>query len=196
MPSQPEDRRRWETLETRDVFAAEPRLAVSVDKVRLPDGRIVEDYYRIRMTDYAVMFAQTAEGMVILERQYKHGVGDVVLTLPTGAIEPDEDPLAAAKRELLEETGYVADEWRLLGRFMVNGNQGCGRAHLFTARGARLVVEPDSGDLEDMEIVLMGTDEALTSVLDGRLPLLSGAAAIALALCSSAGPGEGRCDDE
>ena len=96
---------------------------------------------------------------------------------------------AAVQRELREETGCVAEEWRSLGRFTVNGNQGCGRAHLFAARGARLVAEPDSGDLEDMQIVLMNADQVLASVRDGRLPLLSSAAAVALAL---AGPSEGR----
>jgi len=192
MPSQPEDPRLWETLETRDVFAAEPRLVVSVDSVRLPDGRIVEDYYRVRMTDYAVVFARTAEGKVILEEQYKHGVGAVVLTLPTGAIEPGENPMAAAQRELREETGYAAADWRPLGRFMVNGNQGCGRAHLFTARNARFVAEPDSGDLEEMRIVLLSPEDALAAVLNGELPLLSGAATIALAMCCSGGAAEDK----
>ena len=117
-----------------------------------------------------------------MERQYKHGVGHVTLALPSGLIEDGEDPLAGAQRELLEETGYVSDNWQTLGSFTANGNYGCGKAHLFLARNAQRIGEPDSGDLEDTEIVLSAPEEVMEAVRSGRVNELSSVAAIALAL--------------
>jgi ADP-ribose pyrophosphatase len=174
--------RPWEVLGSREVFVAEPWIKVSVQQVRLPNGRIVDNYHRIEFPEYVVVFAQTGDGEVVLERSYKHGVGHSSLVLPSGLIDEGEEPLAAARRELLEETGYAASEWRLLGSFVPNGNYGCGKAHLFTAREAHQVAQPDSGDLEDMDIIRMKPDELVGAVQRGDIALLGSIAAIALAL--------------
>ena len=171
----------WETLKNQEIFVATPWIEISVQQVRLPDGRVVDDYYQIRLPEYALIFAQTTDGRVIVERQYKHGVGKVCLVLPAGTIEEGEDPLAGAQRELLEETGYTSDDWQLLGSFVAHGSYGCGKAHLFVVRNAQQVAEPDSGDLEDMEIVLMKGEEIVAAVRNGDVDLLGTVAAIALA---------------
>ena len=90
-----------------------PWIQLSVEQVRLPDGRVVDDYYRIKLPDYAMVFAQTTDGKIIMERLYKHGIGRVSLGLPAGLVHAGEDPLAGAQRELLEETGYEASEYIL-----------------------------------------------------------------------------------
>ena len=144
----------WELLKSEEVFAAAPWIRLSVQHLRLPDGREVEDFYQIGLPEYVVVCAQTADGTVVMERLYKPGVGKVVLTLPSGMIEDGEEPLTAAKRELLEETGYASNHWQCLGRFVPNGNYGCGKAHLFVARKARQVARPNPDDLEDIEVIL------------------------------------------
>ena len=73
---------------------------------------------------------------------------DIVFDLPSGLIEDGEAPLAAAQRELLEETGYRSDRWTPLGSFVVNSNYGAGRVHAFLAVDVERVSEPNSGDLE------------------------------------------------
>jgi len=172
----------WETVNSQELFVAAPWIKLSVQQVRLPDGRVVDDYYQIKLPEYAVVSAQTNDGRVIVERQYKHGVGKVTLVLPSGLIEEGEDPLAGAQRELLEETGYVSDNWQPLGNFIVNGNYGCGRAHLFLARNAQRISDPASGDLEDTEILLMTPEEVLQAVRSGQVNVLGSVTAIALAL--------------
>jgi ADP-ribose pyrophosphatase len=102
--------------------------------------------------------------------------------LPAGGIALGEEPLAAAQRELLEETGYEAEGWRFLGRYACNANYGCGRVHIFTARNARRVAEPHSGDLEEMEIVRLTEDEVRQAVRDGSIAALGAVAALAMAL--------------
>jgi ADP-ribose pyrophosphatase len=103
------------------------------------------------------------------------------VNLPAGYLEPDEDPLEAAKRELLEETGYVAEYWSFLGAFCADGNRGCGRAHIYLATGARRVAEPDSGDLEEMVIDLMAMSELFDAIRRGETPVLGIVAALGLA---------------
>ena len=87
-------------------------------------------------------------------RCYRHAIGEVTLTMPGGMIEESESPLAGIQRELLEETGYKAKEWKSLGVFLGNSTRGCGTYHLFFATGAYSVQEPDSGDLEELELLL------------------------------------------
>ena len=147
----------------------------------MPDGKVVKDYHRVQMPEYTVVFVETRNGQVIVERQYKHGIGGVTLMLPAGLVETGEDTLKAAQRELLEETGYAATEWKHLGSFVPNSNYGCGKAHLYHARNARRVANPDAGDLEEIEIVLMTRDELLKALGAGQVHAMSVAAAIALA---------------
>src|SRR5262245_60957605 len=126
--SQPDPHAPWEIVDRRAVYACPPWITVELQQIRLPDGRLIDDYHRSLLPDYAVMFVETADGHVVVEKQYKHGVGAVTLTLPAGLMKPEEDPLLAAKRELLEETGYEASEWRCLGQFVQNSNYAGSRA--------------------------------------------------------------------
>jgi hypothetical protein len=121
----------WKVLKEESVYEARPFLEVWQQEVKLPDGSIIPDYHRVWVIDYALIWAETSDGKVILEKQYKHGVGEVTCTFPSGGIEPGESPQLAAERELLEETGYTATAWESLGAYPVQGNYGCGRAHFF-----------------------------------------------------------------
>jgi ADP-ribose pyrophosphatase len=174
--------RNWETLSRRKVVDCHPWLRLWAEDVQLPDGRVVEGFFTIEMPDYVVDVALTPDGRVVVERNYKHGPRRVCLNLPAGYVEPGEEPLAAARRELLEETGYVAQEWLALGGFTNDGNRGCGMGHLFLAHQAQKVADPDAGDLEEMEIGLMGLDEVIEAVRRGDVAVLSMAAAIGLAM--------------
>lgn len=171
----------WKILKNQELLVAEPWIKLSAQQVLLPDGRVVDNYYQIRLPEFAMIFARTLDGRVIMERQYKHGVGRVSLMLPAGILNEGEDPLSAAKRELLEETGYVSNDWQRLGCFVPNLNYGCGKAHLFMVRNAEPVATPDSGDLEEMEILLMTPEDVVDAVLSGEVVSLSTAATIALA---------------
>ena len=150
-------------------------------EVRLPNGDMVPDYHYIHLSDYVVIFAQTPEGKVVVERQYKHGLGRVSIALPAGGIHNGEQPVDAAERELFEETGFRASNWESLGIFALHGNYGCGNSHIFMSTQARKVAEPNSGDLEEMEILLMEPGELVRSIKTGEIGFVATVATVALA---------------
>jgi ADP-ribose pyrophosphatase len=171
----------WRVISEKEIFTAPPWIHLFRQTVELPDGRIVDDYHKIQLPDFVAIVAQTPDGKILVERQYKHGIGHVTLTVPAGAASPGEDALATAKRELMEETGYASDEWQWLGRFPANGSYGCGAMNLCVARNVRKVSEPKSGDLEEMEILLMSADELFAAIREGKMSALGSVTAIALA---------------
>jgi ADP-ribose pyrophosphatase len=158
----------WKTLERTPLFSAGPIKEIAREKVLLPDGHIVPDYYTAVMGDYALVYAVTTAAKVLVLRQYKHGCKRVCLTFPGGYVASGEDPAAAVERELLEETGYRLKTLRPLGSFVTNANQGCNTAHLFRADGCWYERPAQSGDLEEMELLQMTRDELLapSSVAD------------------------------
>lgn len=182
----------WTVLETRDIFAAPPWLKVQSQRVALPDGRVVDDYHRVILPDYAMMFCETEDGRVLVLRQYKHGVGAASLTFPAGTFNPGEDPFDCARRELMEETGYEAGEWRALGRYVTHANAYGNAAHLFHATNCREVAEANSGDLEEMELLLMTREELFAAAAEGQFMLTSQIGMLALVTHPILGRSMGR----
>jgi ADP-ribose pyrophosphatase len=172
--------RPWVTEARRKLLDAAPWLHVWGEDVKLPDGRLIESYLRLEMLDYVVVVAMADAGVIVL-RSYKHGPADIVTSLPAGYLEPDEEPADAARRELLEETGHVSEQWEALGSFVVDGNRGAGTVHMFLARRAREIAAPDPGDLEETEMSFVVLDDLVAAVGYGEIPVLPMAAAVALA---------------
>jgi len=136
----------WKTLSRRIILDHSRYLIVEEHTVELPDGRVISDWPWLVTPDYVNVVAVTQDEEFLCFRQAKYGVDGVSLAPVGGYIEPGEDPLGAARRELFEETGYRASSWVSLGRYRVDGNRGVGMAHLFLARAARRVAEPDADD--------------------------------------------------
>ena len=158
-----------------------PWFKVGEETVELPGGEIVDDFGFIDMLDFAVIVPITPAGDTVLIRSYKHGMRGVSLSLPAGGFHAGEEPLAAAQRELREETGFAADRWESLGRYVVDPNYGCGAMHAFIAQGAHQVQGPQSGDLEEQELVLVPFADAVAKLRSGEIAQLSTAAALGLA---------------
>lgn len=161
-----------------------PFLRLRADRVELPNGHIVDDYFVRESRGFCVVFALTEDENVVLVRQYKHGVAEVVLELPAGAIDPGETPLECAERELAEETGYVAESVVHVRTFLADPTNSNGRFHLFIARSARQVREPDPDPTEEIEVVLAPLSEVREMALDGRIAAGTQVAAALVALAS------------
>jgi ADP-ribose pyrophosphatase len=158
-------------------------LAVRCDTVELPGGRVVDDFYRVVLPDFAVVVPLTDANELVMVRGYKQGLGRVSLSAPAGYVDPCESPLEGAKRELLEETGYAAPEWHELGRFIVDGNRHCGVAHLYLARHATKAAAASQADPDEiLELELVRPERFFDLVRAGDVALLPAVSAVCLAL--------------
>lgn len=178
-----DDLKPWRVLRSRDLLDAPPWIKVRAEAVELPDGRVVEDFIQVEQPDFVCVFPEMADGRVLAQRQYRHGARRICLTFPGGHVDgPDEPPLETAKRELLEETGCVAEGWRFLGSYVANSNARGALGHMFHATGCRAVAEPDSGDLEEVRFEFLTRDELRAAFGRGEIPLMSQVALLGLVL--------------
>ncbi len=172
----------WETVDRRIILDLGKFLVVENHGVRLPDGRMIKDWPWVITPDYVNVVAVTEEGKFLFFRQTKYAVEGVVMAPVGGYIEKGEEPLPAAKRELLEETGHEAAAWVDLGRYAVDGNRGAGTAHLFLALGTKKVRERQTDDLEHQELVMLTRSEVEAALSSGEFRVLAWGAIVALAL--------------
>jgi ADP-ribose pyrophosphatase len=171
----------WERLRSERLFET-PYFALRSDRLRLPDGTVKDPYYVIERPDAAIIFPLTKEGEVVLVRQYRPPLERMELGLPAGLVEEGEKPEAAARRELLEETGYSGDEWEALGALASSPSLKDNWAHLFLASGVEKTSAPDPDEHELVETVKVRVGDLLGLIQDGQIVSSSGVAAIMLAL--------------
>ena len=102
----------WQVLATSQVLDT-PYLKVRSERVMLPNGIVLPDYYIIENRGWVGVVPVTEDGHFLINRQYKHGIGEYVLEFPAGGIdECEDDPLVAANRELMEEAVIVPNRTR------------------------------------------------------------------------------------
>jgi ADP-ribose pyrophosphatase len=139
-------------------------VTMRVDEISLHQGgtatRVVVDH-----PGAVVMIAIDEQERVYLVRQYRHAIGRILLELPAGTLEPGEEPLSAAKRELLEEVGMVGEQWRYLGCFFSSPGFVNECLHVYVVRGlSQQECDPDYD--EDLEVVRMPLSELTGSLGD------------------------------
>ncbi len=145
----------WTTLAQKYILRR-PWINVRVDKVQLPNGTEIDEFYVLEYPDWVCIVCLSEEEEAVLVRQYRHGVGEASLELPAGVIDEGEMPLAAAQRELLEETGYVSGDWLFLGRVAQDPHRQNNFVYCFAAKNAKKVAEQNLDAQEEMQVIRMG----------------------------------------
>lgn len=157
---------KWEVLKQEFLFKTR-WLTVRKDKVRMPSGIEMDDYYVLEYPDWINVLAITEDGRFIVERQYRHGTRTVEYELCAGTLENGESPIEAAKRELLEETGYAGGEWELYCIETPNPAAMTNQNYTFLAKGVKDTGERYLERTENIEIHLLSYDELKKIVREG-----------------------------
>ena len=143
-------------------------LDVRRDRVQLPNGQESTREYVVHQ-GAAVIIPVLDSGDLIFERQYRYPLGKTLLELPAGKIDPGEDAATTATRELLEETGYSARDWRHIGVMHPCVGYSNERIEIFLARGLQQESGQQLDHNEFLDLLTMSLDEALQAVRDGEI---------------------------
>ncbi len=172
----------WKTLSRQKIVDFGKWLTVENHTVELHDGRVIENWPWIITPDYINVLVETDEKKFLCFRQTKYAIDGTSLAPVGGYLEPGEDALTTAQRELLEETGCVAREWITLGSYIVDANRGAATGHLFLARGAHRVQERHADDLEEQELLLLSRAELQAALAAGEFKVLAWTTVVAFGL--------------
>lgn len=149
---------KWETVSSEYLFRR-PWLTVRHDQVRLPDGRINPEFYVLEYPDWINIIAITTDGLFVMERQYRQGLGKTCYEIPAGVMEKGETALEAARRELQEETGYGDGEWQEIMMLSGNSSTTSNITHCFLATGVRKISEQHLDNTEDLNVCLLTAEQ-------------------------------------
>ncbi len=158
----------WRVTESTYVLDG-PYLRVRRDRIELPDGTVVPEYYVRESRGYVIVFALTQRRQVVLVRQYKHGIGKALVELIAGAIDEGEQPLQTAVRELAEETGYAAASMEYVRSFVTDATSANTLAHLFFARDAYGSGEQQLDPTENITVQLAALDDLRAMIKSGEI---------------------------
>ena len=168
-----EEELRWEAVRT-EHLVRDQWIDFRKTAYKMPDGRVLEPYYSYSRRSYVVIVASDEEGKYLCVRQFRYGIGQVTTEFPAGGIlckgeteytSPDsemlraESPAAAARRELLEETGYTSDEWEQLLTIPSNATIADNYAYIFRAKNCRRVSDLHLDEGEYLQVERLSAEE-------------------------------------
>lgn len=159
---------KWETVSSEYIFRR-PWLTVRHDKVKLPDGRINPEFYVLEYPDWVNVIAITEDGHIVMERQYRQGLGKTCYEIPAGVMEKGENAEEAARRELEEETGYGGGEWKEIMLISGNCSTTNNLTHCFLATGVRKISAQHLDSTEDLSVCLLTLDQVRMLLTEDRI---------------------------
>lgn len=172
--------KKWKTLSKKYAFEHK-WFKVIQETVERDDGVVIDDYFMWENTDVVVVVAETNEGKLVLVKQYKHGVQDIMIEFAAGAIDQGEDQLEASKRELREEAGYTSDYWKKLGNLYNDPTKVRGKIEVFLALDAKKTHNQSFDENENIEVLLKSPEEIEKMIENGEIWVSGAIAAFYLA---------------
>ena len=159
---------KWKILES-TYISRRPWMTARLDKVQLPDGRINPEYWVLEFPDWVNVIAITKDGDMVMVRQYRHALGITEYELCAGVMEEGETPLEAAKRELLEETGFGGGEWTEYMTICANPSNHTNLARTFLATGVERIADQHLDDTEELTTHLLSQEEVFGLLHRGEM---------------------------
>jgi 8-oxo-dGTP pyrophosphatase MutT (NUDIX family) len=150
--------RKWEVLESKYLFKR-PWLTARCEKVKLPTGAVIPEFYLLDYPDWVNVIAITKEGQFVMVRQYRHGIGETHYELCAGVCEKGEEPMASAQRELYEETGYGKGIWTEWMNISANASTMTNMTHCYLATDVEQISTQHLEATEDLTVHLLSREE-------------------------------------
>jgi len=144
-------------------------FSIRTDTAHSPRTGREHDFYILESADWVNVIPLTPDRQVVMVRQYRHGIRQVTLEIPGGLVGPDDTPLEAARRELLEETGYQAEEITFIGAAHPQPAVLNNRHLTFLATDVRRTAVLDLDEGEDIEVVLVPLSEVKRKIAGGEI---------------------------
>ena len=171
----------WKILSS-EYIVQDRWMTLRTDRCELPNGVVLDKYYIRENTDFVQVVPINAEGQILIVRQYRHGPQVISTEIPGGLVDPGEEPIVAAKRELLEETGCVADRFEAVTPLYTNPARNTNSAHTFIAHNARIEHPPEQEATEHIEFEFVSRDELFALIDNGQFAHALHVASLLLAL--------------
>jgi len=160
---------KWTTLKSEYLFK-DLWFTVRADTCETPDGTLVSPYYVYEFPTWVTALAITEDGQVILERQYRHGLGQTNYEIPGGCVDDtDKGNEEAIARELLEETGYAFSNYEYLGKTSSNPSTNNNWMHMYLATGGKKIKEQELDQNEEIDIHLVSLNELKEMLRDNQI---------------------------
>lgn len=161
---------KWKIL-SQKVLLRSKFFKLRVDECELPDHRIMPEYYVIEFGDWVHVIPFTTDGKIIMVEQYRHAAGKRFLEVPGGAVDDHkgESPEAAARRELLEETGYECGSLDFVGSHYPNPALQSNQMHTFLAKDCVKIKEQQLDPFEDLSVQLLTPDKLKKCIEQGQI---------------------------
>lgn len=160
--------RKWEVLES-EYLIRRPWLTARRDRVKLPTGVEIPEYYILEYPDWVNVIAITKEGRFVLVRQYRHGIGETRFEICAGVCEEGEEALISAQRELYEETGYGNGNWTKLMTISANASTMTNITHCYLATDVEPVSTQHLEETEDLTVHLFTADEVKALLMNDEV---------------------------
>lgn len=159
---------RWQVLEDKKVCKT---TIFSVHQLKLQPEKKKEaaDFFLLKAPEWTNVIALTPENQIVLVEQYRAGIHAPSLEIPGGVVDPGEEPLHAAKRELLEETGFRSTHWKKIGKTSSNPAIFTNYIHVYLAEKCEKIQDQQPDSNEDIRVHQMSVDEFLNLVKNGTV---------------------------
>ncbi len=160
---------KWKILSSEYLFN-DLWFKVRKDICETQEGKIINPYYVYEFPEWATAFALTEDNKVIMVRQYRHPVGEVIIELPGGCVDDtDKDFQTAIARELLEETGYSFTSYVSLGKISANPSTNTNWMHMFLVKGGKKVSVQKLDHNEEIIVELYSIDELKKMIRENKI---------------------------